>query len=105
MFSDIDGDFFMLYVRGMCLLGDFESNIDSVQGGGGDASSVASTLATRIEVRRGYRLQCLGIARNTHSTTAAALYAEDNRLVGQETTVLAVEITEALLQAFADMFG
>ena len=51
------------------------------------------------------RLQCLRVTRDTHCTTAAALYAEDNRFVGQETTVLAVEIAEALLQAFADMFG
>ena len=87
------------------LLGDFEGDIDAVQCGGCDAACIACTLAARIEVRRGDGLQCLWVTRQTHSTTAAALYAEDNCLVGQETTILAVEITEALLQAFADMFG
>ena len=87
------------------LFGDFEGDIDAVQGRGSDAACVACTLATRIEVRRGDGLQCLWITRQTHSTTASALYAEDNCLVGQEATVLAVEISEALLQAFADMFG
>ena len=87
------------------LFGDFECDIDAVQCGGGDATSIACTFATWIEVRRGDGLQCLWVTRQTHSTAATALYAEDNRLVGQETTILAVEITEALLQAFADMFG
>ena len=87
------------------LFGDFECDIDAVQCGGCDAACIACTLATRIEVRRGDGLQCLWITRQTHSTATTALYTEDNRLVGQETAVLAVEISEALLQAFADMFG
>ena len=56
-------------------------------------------------MRSGDRLQCLWGAGDTHCATAAALYAKDNRLISQETTVLAVEIAEALLQALADMFG
>ena len=79
------------------LLGDFECDIDAVQCGGGDAARIACTLATRIEVRSRDGLQCLWITRQTYSTAATALYAEDNRFVGQETTVLAVEIAEALL--------
>ena len=87
------------------LLGDFEGDIDAVQCGGCDAACIACTLAARIEVRRGDRLQGLWITRQTHRTATTTLYAEDNCLVGQETAVLAVEISEALLQAFADMFG
>ena len=56
-------------------------------------------------MRSGDRLQCLWVTRDTHRTTTAALYAKDNRLISQEPTVLAVEIAETLLQAFADMFG
>ena len=87
------------------LFGNFECDIDAVQGRGSDATCIACTLATGIEVRGGDRLQCLWITRQTHSTAATALYAEDNCLVGQETTIFAVEIAEALLQAFADMCG
>ena len=83
----------------------FERNIDAVQSGGSYTSRITSTLATRIEVRRGNGLQCFRITGQTHGATAAALNAKDNCFVGQETTVLAVEIAEALLQAFADMFG
>ena len=87
------------------LFGDFECDIDPIQSGGCDTACVASTLATRIEVGSGDRLQRLWITRQTHSATATALHAENNCFVGQETAVLVVEISEALLQAFADMFG
>ena len=79
-----------------------KGGIDTVKGRRGNAACIARTLSTRIEVVGGNRLECIEVARYADSTTTAALDAKDNGIVGEETAVLAIEVTEALLKACAN---
>lgn len=90
-------------VQFSCQSGYLECGIDTVECGGSDASGVAGSFTARIEERRGDRLESIGIARDTNGATAAALYTEDDGIVGKEARVFAVKIAEALLKAFTDM--
>ena len=88
--------------RGL-LAGNGKGGIDAVEGGRGDAAGITRTLAAWVEVGRGDGLEGLGVSRYAHCTTAAAFHAEDNGFVGKKPAILAVEVAEALLQAYANL--
>ena len=83
----------------------FESGIDAVECGRGDTSGVAGSFTTGVEAGCGDGLECLGITRDTHGAATSALDTEDDGVVGEKARVLAVKVSEALLEAFADMRG
>ena len=81
----------------------FESGIDAVECGRGDTSGVAGSFTAGVEAGCGDGLECLWITGNTHGAAASALDTEDDGVVGEEARVLAVKVSEALLETFADM--
>ena len=80
-----------------------QGGIDAVERRRSDASGVAGSFAAWVEEGGRDGLEGNGIAWDAHGTAAAAFYAEDDSIIGEEAGVLTIKIPEALLESMPYM--